>query len=362
MSNQILKIMFLVLILSLFTKSTSFASNIYYNEIGTSKETLEEVTEKFVKKVSAHGEFRVWAEGDIGKVRNLYNDEGEISAFLITVENKSDIIGYILIEPKKLNIIEYSLGQSPYDSYLDSYISMSTYIKNKDDIVLQYDGPSRYGIRVDNDIIAFTQDETVNISINTREDVDKLMVEKKIEIYNDEVSINSLPTVFKVLNGVGDAHWLRACGPTAGSNIVVFWSNLGYTKLTAGKTIPQIIDQLYSDMRSIGQATLPIYYRDGLCTYLNRWYPNQFRTVSLTSNLTYNIVKAEIDDNRPGTILYWGHPNYGEHYVTLVGYQYEIDGSDKYYIIHDTHTNGRTYRLFDNDKVYISEYSSIKKR
>jgi len=102
-----------------------------------------------------------------------------------------------------------------------------------------------------------------------------------------------------------------------------------------------------------------LYYRSGLYNYFDRQYPLQFRTVSLTYNLTYNLVLSEINANRPGTILYWGHPYYGEHYVTLVGYQYDTDGSNEYYIIYDTWSRARVYRLFYSDVSYFSEYSSI---
>ncbi|KXG77762.1 hypothetical protein [Thermotalea metallivorans] len=341
------KVLSLLLMLMLIFSSMAYAEHLTSTPIDKAI--------SFKDKTSQKGKFKVWKDEKIGSKRELYNSEGKLSAYLVTVESRDDkIIGYMLIEPRNNEVIEYALGQSPYDDYLDKYLEINKNKFKDKDIQLIYDGPSRYGIEIkdknkkDKEIIAFTTDSSVEIRVDSNKDVNMLMEQKNINT-DDIVTPMGYTTYSKIISGVGNNIWYRACGPTAGSNIVYYWDGKGYPNLVlSGETAEDIIDELYVDMGSINQATLPTNYKLGLKAYFDRHYNGVFNNKPYTSP-TYADVKYEVDRNCPGTILYMGHPHYGEHYVTLVGYEYEYGESSGYYVIHDTWDIKDIYRPWASD-------------
>lgn len=52
----------------------------------------------------------------------------------------------------------------------------------------------------------------------------------------------------KVLSGVSDFAWYNGCAPTSAANLIYYWSNNGYSKLTANMTSSKVINALVAYM------------------------------------------------------------------------------------------------------------------
>jgi hypothetical protein len=147
------------------------------------------------------------------------------------------------------------------------------------------------------------------------------------------------------------------CGPVSGINIVKYWDNHGYPNLFLSTDTNQMVyDSLYDLMGSFPipftnqVATDPYRYTGGLKNYFQN---NGNYYVSITFDQTisisdYNILKTEVNNNRPGTILYGIFGEYDMHYVTFTGYCQNLNDED-YYIIHDLHHTYDVYRAWNYD-------------
>jgi hypothetical protein len=223
---------------------------------------------------------------------------------------------------------------------------------------LLYDGYTFYGVKdldsKDNKVYDFTNDGSVQDRVNTTYQVEKLKQEKNLKSelpINESYSVQSLP-VMKVLP-VGNLKWYRACGPTAGTNIIRYFSKT-YPSLarnaSGSMTDTQIADELYVEMGSIIQFTDPVSATTGLKNYATK------RNVRITSNLdfiplAYNTFVSEINADRPVISVLLDHPYYKNHYVTVVGYAYQYSPYDniEQLVYHDSWTMADVYRNWFDD-------------
>ncbi|MBA1334885.1 MAG: hypothetical protein HPY66_0506 [Firmicutes bacterium] len=333
-----------------------------------SKNSIERKVEGFINEISKHEGFQIWDGEKLGKRIELYNSEGNLSAYLFHVKHSEDIVGYLLVNPNSEEIIEFAASQSPYDDYLSEYIkAKGDKFKNKD-IKMLYDGPTMYGIAVKGkndenakeEIIDFTMDSEVRVSVDAASAARKLMEVKEISAgYSNKEFEDVIPmaTIVEKNLNVPDIQWYRACGPTTGANIVYYWDGNGYPNLVNQATQDEedVIDRLYELMDCEGMVTQPIGFWYGLQDYMDIPYNGVF-DVSRSMSVSYTKIKNEINADRPGALLYLFHPEYGNHYVTFTGYRYNIDYPDQeYYIIHDTWSNTpvNVYRKYSEDNQYI---------
>lgn len=102
-----------------------------------------------------------------------------------------------------------------------------------------------------------------------------------------------------------------------------------------------------------GQATTFDSYINGMNNYCTQHGVNTLWTI--TTDHSYTTLKSEIDASRPGTIMYWGIPDYGYHYVTFVGYYHYYVSDQQYYIIHDGWGSSDVYRNWKSDADYFGD-------
>lgn len=337
-------ILFLVCILLIGTTS-SYASNT--NE-------LDYIVEQFKCKVSTqNNSFSLWAYGTLSDAKKLINVDNEVSAYLYNVLCDDKIIGYILINPNSKNVIEFALGQSPYEDYLNEYkkLNKSMFCNKTEELV--YDGPGGYGISVEGEIIPFIKNSLGVIKIDATKELKKLMNEKSILNKKDINFYYPIEPKIKLLSNVADNMWYKGCGPTAASNIVYYWDRNGYPDLVKDtQTVKDVIDQLYIDMNTMfGQLTMPNDYLCGIVDYFNRYYNYTFFNHQYHD---YFDLVNEIDNDRPGSILYLGG-YFGKHYVTFVGYEFFEGENSGYYVVHDTwsSTPVNHYRSWIEDSNHI---------
>jgi hypothetical protein len=242
---------------------------------------IENATKEFKEKISTHKGFEVWAKAKLSKKIKLYNSEEKLSAYLFNVIREDKIIGYMLVNPKNKQIMEYALGQSPYADYLSNYIELKKEkFKNKK-LTLLYDGPSLYGVLVEEkntvgkgkEIIDFTNDGSIKIDVDTMKDIRPLLEE--IDLQVKSITIQST-FIEEKLSNVPYYNVYHGCGPTAGYHIVYYWDKTGYPNLIiSSQSATNVIDELYDKMGTFpvgggNYATLPSSYAKGLEKYMNQ--------------------------------------------------------------------------------------------
>ncbi|ABR47309.1 conserved hypothetical protein [Alkaliphilus metalliredigens QYMF] len=148
-----------------------------------------------------------------------------------------------------------------------------------------------------------------------------------------------------------------ACGPVSGLNIIEYWDNNGYSNLITFESKQTVYELLYYYMgsfkvpRTDEHATSPYGpYNNGLEEY----FSHKGYTASVTRNFNIqdsnfnSFIVTEVNNDRPGTILYYDNDHYGLHYTTLVGYAYD-EMNTRYYSIHDLWSSSRIYRNWNSD-------------
>lgn len=338
----------------------------------------------FIDKISYNKDFSIWEGQQIGDLRELYNVDGELSAYLVTIENDGNIIGYTLVNPEG-KVIEYALGQSPYDDYLQEYINQKGEELKGKHITLLYDGPTLYGITADEGkksekekkVIQFTRDSKVNVKVDTLKHVKELQDQNNSNnlennVQEEAITILSTGYITKTISGVPYYDVYNGCGATAGYHIVKYWDTHGYSNLiTYPQTSTSVIDELHDNMNSFvcpwdpdQIATWPEDYAIGLQDYLDGRYSGTFTVHNYPASyglVSYDVIKSEVNYTRPGTVLYMDNEYYGSHYVTFMGYSYSTYDDDYDYVIHDGWTSTDVYRDWYVDEPSISYLYKIIK-
>ncbi|UJF32872.1 C39 family peptidase [Paenibacillus hexagrammi] len=163
-------------------------------------------------------------------------------------------------------------------------------------------------------------------------------------------SVNQKQWYYTTSGGVQQA---TGCSPTAGSNIMKYWSDKGYTSL-----VPVFQTQVVSDLRAtMGTTqssnrtgvTSPSNIDDGLQAYARAH--QRPSAISKNDNLSnFSAVKTEIDAQRPALQSYWNQTYFGDHTVTLVGYKHYIRNfytQDSYYVVaRNNFVNDSTFNVW----------------
>ena len=371
---------FIILFIILFISAFPQKNNISTSDTSLQINDTESRAGEFVLNRSRYGDFRLWENESIYFRKELKSLDGKVTAHLYNITNKNDVIGYIIISPYTLDIIEYTLGLSIYDAYLTSHNLMGM-DKN---MIFIYDGPSHYGISIKAQKkrlkpIIITS-ETIK-GFNPMKHAVKLAKEKNVvimgiqpyvwDMYKDDVILNGQETskngglgVFteKILLDVPDFQRHRGCGPTTGANIVYYLDKRYHRLVADGEKPENVMRDLSSRMYTTLTATLPTDFRDGLKAYLNSSdrYPNRFDVYwypGFSGRKNYETLCQEVKSGRPGALLYLGSPLWGNHYVNFVGFSKVTTskGTSNYYVIHDNGdaTPRDVYRNWFIDEPFI---------
>ncbi|MBM7563024.1 hypothetical protein JOC49_002599 [Fusibacter tunisiensis] len=320
------------------------------------------------KLMNGINSFKDWEESSIKQVKILYDENGKERYELLIIGNNTKSTGYIITDIYSGTIVEFSHGESPFETYLQKYLNKKGIdsIKVKDELKLVQNGIFQgYTLDDFNTIVYFTRDMSISIEQNVED------INNKKEI-NDELksSNNTFRYTESIIPGVpnnqNDAPY-SACGPVSGINIIQYWDGKGYSNLVTTQTFSNIYNALYIYMGSFQlpngeHATSPIGfnggpYGQGLIDYFDYVGNYNLSVVSdfnITTSDYSNFIKYEVDRNRPGSILFKDYnqvydDRYGLHYTTLVGYAFGDEIGGNYYIIHDLWNPFTIYRNWDND-------------
>lgn len=316
----------------------------------------EEIIMK-VDEISSINSFKAWNGMSVKLKYILHDEEGREKALYIKIFDKfSDSNGYLIFDIDNNDLLEFSMGESPFDTALDTVVKEGK-IKKRN-LKLIY-GENMTYIAKDNEV----EIDLLNLEVDVKEGNEKIgKVEEFIEESSEFIiSPKSYDTDEVIISGVSDYNVLDACGSNAGRIIVDYWDSHGYSSLIpTGKSASWVNTQLYDYMDSweipfIGQhATLPSGFRTGLDDYLNDYSTSGVSflvamSIDLNGILDYSDLKTEVDADRPGVILYNDPNEYGLHYVNFVGYS--TDSSNDYYVIKDgwSTTPEYVYKNVDTD-------------
>lgn len=295
----------------------------------------------------------MWKDANIVQDSILYTINGKEHQKLYSVFNEYGKLGYMITDINSKNLIEFALGESPYDGIISS-INKGT---SSSKIKLIINGANNH---------LFTEDEfkTIkNIHSSKYSKTNSLNSDNRKFNTQLDTNINSINSyqITNIISGVPyelNNGTTPGCGPVSAINLIKFWDSNGYPNLvTSNDTKQSMYNKLYNYMGSFvvpnsgGQvATLPMDYIPGIYGYLeDKGYSITGIIREYLNKADYSILKNEVDNRRPGTILYNDNLTYGLHYVTFVGYSQYIDISANYYIIHDLWSTSNVYRSWDYD-------------
>jgi len=335
--------------------TTSFQSSFAVEKFDNNAKLLKESIETKIP------EFEIWQSGNLIFKDILHDKEGKIMYNLYSIKNINGIIGYMITDLKNSKTIEFALGESPYDSLMDNYIDyklIKPEIRSSENLKLMYSSVN-YGFTIDKfkTLYDLTKEQNISIKANTMKALEMSENIKTIPI-NTKSSLVHQKIINEVPSFLNTPEYGTACGPTSGLNILGYWDINGYEDLVTVNLEDKyerisVYNKLYTDMESFpvlisSHATLPSKYGPGLEKYFSDMSYEVNVTIdgNITSSDYSNFIINEVNQNRPGTILFGDNNDYGLHYVTLVGYYYE-ESLEYKYIIHDLWTESNVYKDWD---------------
>jgi hypothetical protein len=165
-----------------------------------------------------------------------------------------------------------------------------------------------------------------------------------------DTGVNQKQWYYATVGGVQEA---TGCSPTAGSNIMVYWFNKGYTSL-----VPAFQNQVVMDLRT-AMGTTQTSSGDGETSFTNiddglqAYARSHGRSNAVATNhdlANFSTVVTEIDAQRPVLQSYWNQTYFGNHTVTLVGYKHYVRSwyqSDSYYVVaRNNFVNDTTFNIY----------------
>lgn len=169
------KVLSIVLVLSLLLCCYGIVNASENNEQNKSQ-NVNETAKAFANRIaSTLPSFSDWKDAAIDTPVPLYDaDYKDISAFLITLKNSGQQVGYLIMDANSLSVKEFACGDAPYQKYLDIYKQKKFKDKKIDDCTLVYGGPTYYfaGIKLANEsskkLYDFAQDSEVQVIIEQK--------------------------------------------------------------------------------------------------------------------------------------------------------------------------------------------------
>lgn len=312
--------------------------------------------EVFKNEISMIDDFSIWDDAKVVFDSVIYTIDGDEKYKLYSVVNDFGKIGYMITDLDTSVVIEFALGESPYDYILNFKNS-----KSKSENIKLISENVNYLFTINN----FNTIENIHKSdMKNKDSLDAVQKTKNKKDSYDQGNniVDTLPhDITHIISGVPyelNNGTTPGCGPVSGINILKYWDSHGYPNLVSTSDTKQsLYDRLYSDMSSFhwdGQvATPPWSYSTGLVGYFyTKGYNLGISTDADVLLSDFATIKSQVDNNMPSTILYDNSNGYGEqygaHYVTLAGYSITTNEAE-YYIIHDLWNTVDVYRSWFYD-------------
>ncbi|MEA3423097.1 MAG: hypothetical protein U9Q80_04840 [Bacillota bacterium] len=298
--------------------------------------------------------FEVWDNSSVQFDTVILGENEELKYNIFSVVYEYKIIGYIITDIKTETIIEFALGESPFENLIDRDENMG-FLKIKSGFNLKKIGINNIYTDDECDYIVNNSDYANNDNDNVLS-ANEIIEERTIDTNFGIESLDYYEYIISDVPDIDNTSPIFACGPVSGMNLVYYWDDNGYGNLiVSGDTHSSVYTELYDDMHTLANATDPNWYDDGLDAYFDRHnYDLPFTSDFNPTISEFTTIKNQIDDDNPGTILFNSSSSYGAHYTTLVGYAVDEAVDEQYYIIHDLwwDTSENIYRNWDNDVYY----------
>ncbi|WP_033796862.1 hypothetical protein [Bacillus pseudomycoides] len=291
-----------------------------------------------------------WNGGDLTFDRSLYDFQGNEIAYLFQVQNGQKEDGYIIVglHNNMYEVLESTReGKSPYNEVKKSdsiYLGPLSYYKKTST-------PNEYTELLSNK--TYTKSE-IKVLSNTAIKQDAHAQKSSYQFSAKENLSQSvdIPNYnFKILNGV--INTTAKNGPIIDtvSNIVIYWSYNGYSRLDPNQTdaYKSIYDKLAkliktdstgkNEMNNAVKGIKDYFNNVGKYSVTVNEYSNKSQNDVANVEL-FNKYKAEINANRPAWLNIQQHSFYGNTALTGVGYEEIFDPSENRWhrvaVVHDT--------------------------
>lgn len=293
-----------------------------------------------------------WGEASLLPPKVHYDLEGDIAAYVFSLSNPDGKpVGYITVSGENLPnpILEFSTEPARYKSGMVELTGGTN-----QELVIDFDKPLYLGVLAY--FYPITNSETLELInmgsgeiIEIPEVLPSILDWNAIETPRVELTpevhlqINDNSSAFRKILYGPDYFWYRGCGPTAVGNLMGYWADRGYPNLVYGGSKGDYrgtIDQLAILMGTnpLGWTWLPI--DDDIRNFTNLRGYSGFNSDEIDYP-GFDRLKNEIDLNRPSSVLVNEHVEFGDHFITMFGYEYDPSLPNyQYMMVHDTWGDG----------------------
>ncbi len=180
-----------------------------------------------VDEISSINSFEDWKGMKVKLKYILHDEQGREKALYIKIYDKfSDSSGYLIFDIDNNDLLEFSMGKSPFDTALDTIVKEGK-IKKRN-LTLIYGENMTYIAKDDK-----VEINLLNIEVDEKKSDEKI---EKVEEFIEEpsefiITPKSYDTNEVIVSGVSDYNVLDACGSNAGRIIVDYWESHGYPSL-----------------------------------------------------------------------------------------------------------------------------------
>ena len=282
-----------------------------------------------------------WENCVLGDKMALFNNENEIVAYYILVQNCNKNKGYIILNAEKpYNVIEYSFNKDNFIEEAKLNISKQYCISQKKQKVF-YLGGLTYVIGGEDNR---KNEKFINISTNalssvSKDDLEEIEKSASKKTPDSGSSFITAPSIYEsgytskrvktISNGLIDYKLMSdfskgsVCAPTAAVNYMYYWYKRDYKKYK--KLCPKSWFATYSKLFLYMKTSNKNGTKDA---DVANAYKNYIRDCGFKVTTSFhkgtnegNDIVKEIDKNRPCHLILHDHYKYGDHSVLAVGYQ-----------------------------------------
>jgi hypothetical protein len=291
--------------------------------------------------------------------RHLYDIEGQVIAYLFTLDKKGQAIGRVVVGGSAYNYDVLEAGTS-----LPPKLPDKQKVPNVPSSELESTEPKLTYLGYDKFLAIYTTDqERIVLDLQTGEitkttEIQSQMISPEEYQKQQEERLRELPAtgvdvVFEYyLSGVENHQQMTEtdCGPTAAANIVGYYKINGYWEFD---NWPTDRNHLYNYMHTDtwgGPGTAPWNAGPGFVDYAaSKGYNNFGSEYRIASSEEYLDIEDSLYAGRPLMIMFgWGGSYWTWHYCTIVGYRDRtyVGGGRQIYI-HNPRNTAQDYVNYD---------------
>ena len=311
-----------------------------------SSEVAEITAELFVTDaISAMPELTWTSATQVDQVVTMYGENGNVSAYSCELSTNGSASGYVVVAAyadSTSKILEFSDQSAPiYQTFVTTYSTsalriiytggLNYYVETGSDSVMDLHG-NTYGKNIlENSLDDLRTGIMPIVTINDPYDYADSYYDGPFVHYESRNTFEQYCTYVSTYDFPNmDDH----CGPTAITNLLRMIGE--YRNVSKVKNMSD--EEIFNEVVAIGTRNGYFTANGGTArATANQYIQMSFRdfgmnaSVSSTSNVTYDFVKNQINNNKPFYLSIFGHPNYGQHEVACFAYTRLKSSSTGYY-------------------------------